>query len=492
MSSVMRYFILNARFLCSSLLLIFLTMVCSSSNASTCNNLHFVGFKQEESPALIRDIEDQDFIRFYSNPNFYLKDRREMLARYNFASSELREKGIDQFIESILSGELPGSYEFDGITITAIDLVIERGANEQQLQRLYDQGYIMSDSSVWELIQQKSPQEFLALTKKFYEGNLLEISFRLNGEALSFFNYLLATKNRDYLKFFSTSPSHSYLLFSTIYSGKLLDIDLLDFENYLEVVNYFVSIGSSVDDYREAYKTQKNKEISHVNLLKEYSIYEIFTNCRIDELTSPLAFHYMRPKSEIFEILKQSKLNLTTASIEEISTLNFDNFVEEFLLQKIKEKDRSKIKSKILMDFSILSDDQIKMMVEDKSKIFLNREKISLQEYLLLEGYQVNSLEFPHFDLSRIAFHVAFNLPKESQKTLAKNNTLVKKTQFSKNLSYYLLEVSLDRQSLEYYSELYGLPESKFGFSPEERIAINSSLFKHMNINGLQNNSSSN
>ena len=227
MSSVMRYSIVNARFLCSSLLFTFLTVVCSSSNASTCNNLHFVGFKQEESPALIRDIEDQDFIRFYSNPNFYLKDRREMLTRYNVASSELREKGIDQFIENILSGELPGSYEFDGITITAIDLVIENGANEQQIQKLYSQGYIMSDSSILGLIQQKSPQEFLALTTKFYEGNLLELSFRLNGEKLSFFNYLLATKNRDYLKFFSTSPPHSYLLISTMYNGRLLDICLL-------------------------------------------------------------------------------------------------------------------------------------------------------------------------------------------------------------------------------------------------------------------------
>lgn len=481
----MRYSIVNARFLCSSLLFTFLTVVCSSSNASTCNNLHFVGFKQEESPALIRDIEDQDFIRFYSNPNFYLKDRREMLTRYNVASSELREKGIDQFIENILSGELPGSYEFDGITITAIDLVIENGANEQQIQKLYSQGYIMSDSSILGLIQQKSPQEFLALTTKFYEGNLLELSFRLNGEKLSFFNYLLATKNRDYLKFFSTSPPHSYLLISTMYNGRLLDIDLLDFENYLEVVSYFVSTGSSVDDYREAYNIQQNRELLHINLLDEYSIYEIFTNCKSEELTTPFVFNYMRPKSEIFEILKQSKLSLKTESFEEISALNFDNFVEEFLLQKIKAKERSKVKSKILMDFSILSDDQMKMMVEDKSKLFLNRENISLQEYLFLEGYKVNSQEFPHFDLSRIAFHVAFNLSKASQKKLSKNNNLIKKTQFSKNLTYYLLEISRDRQSLEHYYKLYGLPESKFGFSPEERIAINSSLFKSMNINGF-------
>ncbi|AUC87455.1 hypothetical protein CW735_03965 [Alteromonas sp. MB-3u-76] len=448
-----------------------LLAICTTSQVlyanDSCHEFIYLDFQGSHSEPLVlsQDLLDG----FDSGSNVSNEDN--LLQQFNSGIKVLYTDGVEYYIEAIKNGSVDDNYVVRGNYVSPLDVLISYGATEPQLDKLYRLGYSISNFGVAQLIDSKSPEQFVLMMNKYYAGDLNKVIIPMEAKSYSVANYILKKRGESFFrKVFSSNLFSVHTLSNSLFSGDLLDLSAL--ESGKEVLKNLID----VDQYIEKYDNQRAKSLEDLEYRKSYKEYILYNECETNNIvfSSNSVITNAPPISDILDEIKNANLAPENIKFKDLEEADLSLFAEEYVLFTLRSKENAKLKYKFIGELEDLSPDMIEKMLEDKETIYMLTSGISLHEKMFLIG-KARHHELPYFDLERLAYFLVFRegvtFENEKYLNLIESATVL---QFSRNIEYYLSKYLLQKNisSSNYRVKTYPDSYSHYGFSIDDLVEL--------------------
>jgi|GEM_PF-4162713 len=415
-------------------------------------------------------IESIDLVRKGGSERERRSQRQDQIEKIN-------SLGIELYIDKALKGTEKNNIVIGGREFNLIDLALIKGAEKKTIHQLFQIGFYLSPHSIPLLINTYESKEFIDIIKEMTLSGLDNLLIDHNGNEYSIVNFLLL--NKDFYTIKYMVEEYDFDVTSNMILGDMVDLGSLNLEERMKASSVV-----HLKNYMEIYKDRKKKSRKYLyakmDFNNEFRYYRLKHNCSNFSSADYSNVKYAVKASIIKELIKELDIDINSSQPQEIIKLVRNPIIEEYLINEVlkhKREEKAVRKAKFISEFHTLSKNEIRKLLQDDSFFYINKDSITLNEYLFLKSnlsWEKGRIEMR---INRLASYlINSGLEDLDHDTINKLYAISSMIEDGKNLPYYLLKYARNSESLFFIQKNFPPPQANYGVNPIEMLRIKSEL----------------